>query len=201
MYNFNEYLLYSLCYLSSSIPWGYLIIKVLKGEDIKKKGSGNIGATNVTRVAGKKLGGIVFFLDFLKAFLPVFLIKQYTDVTEATLAICAILAVIGHILPVWLKFKGGKGVSCALGIVAAISPQIFLLVALSWVLIFYFTRISSLSALISFTMLPFFMYFLYPFDNKFVLLAYLLVVIIIYLTHLSNIARLLNGEEMKIGKK
>jgi glycerol-3-phosphate acyltransferase PlsY len=194
-----------LVYLFASIPWGYLIGKY-NDIDIREHGSGNIGATNVRRTLGKKWGRICFFLDFLKGFLPVLAVKLLVpeDLSWA-LPIAAFAAVAGHIWPIYLKFKGGKGISTTAGILLAIAPWSLLAAGISWVIVFYSTRYVSLASIIAAIVLPVCAFLLnyleissLPSPVLGILTALSLLAII---RHRSNIKRLLNGTENRFQKK
>lgn len=182
-------------YLIGSIPFGLLLCKFLGLGDIREIGSGNIGATNVLRTGNKKVAAATLFLDGFKGFLPVFFLSFYA-VDLATVA--AIGAVIGHCFPVWLKFKGGKGVATGLGVIIGLSPFVGLLCLLTWLIVAMITKISSLSALIAMLLAPIFIYNL---GNSFYTYAVIIVVAIIWYRHRENIRRILAGTEPKIGQK
>ncbi|MFP2959525.1 glycerol-3-phosphate 1-O-acyltransferase PlsY [Myxococcus sp. 1LA] len=134
-------------YLAGSIPFGVLLTRWLRGVDVRKGGSGNIGATNVTRVAGKKLGAVVLLLDAVKGALPVILaVRLLPDAPTVHVAV-GLAAVLGHIYPVWLKLQGGKGVATALGVLLVLVPQAALAAALVYVAVFAVSRVSSLGSL------------------------------------------------------
>ncbi|WP_434345976.1 glycerol-3-phosphate 1-O-acyltransferase PlsY [Myxococcus virescens] len=134
-------------YLAGSIPFGVLLTRWLRGVDVRKGGSGNIGATNVTRVAGKKLGAVVLLLDAIKGALPVVLaVRLLPDAPTVHVAV-GLAAVLGHIYPVWLKLQGGKGVATALGVLLVLVPQAALAAALVYVAVFAASRVSSLGSL------------------------------------------------------
>ena len=131
-------------YLAGSIPFGLILIKLFQGKDIRKTGSGNIGATNVLRVGGKLLAGGTLILDILKGYFPVILTNQYYP--EFIFLSC-LLSFLGHIFPIWLKFKGGKGVATYLGVLFALSYQISFLFIFTWVVVSLIFRYSSVSAM------------------------------------------------------
>lgn len=199
-----------LSYLAGSIPFGFLIGK-LKGIDIREHGSGNIGATNVTRVVGKWWGKGCFFCDFLKSAVPVALAvylckKGYlADPWGLLPSLAALSAVAGHIFPVWLKFKGGKGISTAAGAVLALNPPALLCAGLLWAALFFIFRYVSLASIFAAAGLPLFAWGALKLGlwntscvelGLFILLAILAVV-----KHISNIKRLLNGTESRFEKK
>ncbi|WP_044889387.1 glycerol-3-phosphate 1-O-acyltransferase PlsY [Myxococcus hansupus] len=134
-------------YLSGSIPFGVLLTRWLRGVDVRKGGSGNIGATNVTRVAGKKLGAVVLLLDALKGALPVLLAVRWLPDAPVVHVSVGLAAVLGHIYPVWLKLQGGKGVATALGVLLVLVPQAALAGAVAFITVFALWRVSSLGSL------------------------------------------------------
>jgi len=134
-------------YLAGSIPFGVLLTRWLRGVDVRKGGSGNIGATNVTRVAGKKLGAVVLLLDALKGALPVMLAVRWVPDAPVVHVAVGLAAVLGHIYPVWLKLQGGKGVATALGVLLVLVPQAALAGAVMYVAVFAIGRVSSLGSL------------------------------------------------------
>ena len=193
MFSFNEYLFLPLAYLIGSIPFGVFVAKLGGIKDITKQGSGNIGATNILRVGGKKLGALTFILDFLKGLVPITIYIYLYGLTIFTLY-GAVLCVIGHIFPIFNKFKGGKGVATSLGVIMAINPQVCLIMLALWVLLFLITKISSASALFIFAMMPFVILVINSQNKEFMIFGIVLS-IIIYLSHTANIKRLLNGTE------
>ena len=123
--NKSNYLFFLICYLIGSVPFGYIFYKIIKKDDIRNHGSGNIGATNVNRLIGKKFGFITLFLDFLKTFCPCLIMHKYfgTEVGAAS----GFLTILGHMFPIWLKFKGGKGVASYMGFMLATSWPLFII--------------------------------------------------------------------------
>lgn len=188
-----------LSFFLGSIPWGYLIGKT-KGIDLRKTGSGNIGATNVMRVIGKKEALITLLLDILKGAIPVLVIKLTSygnnHILVGTVGICAIL---GHCFTPFLKFKGGKGVATSIGVLLSYMPLAGALTVLIWIITVKLSRISSLGALVSFALLPLNV-ILINYPKEFLIFAWLFT-ILIYTRHISNIKRLIKGEEPKIGEK
>lgn len=180
-----------------SIPWGYLIGKS-KGIDLRKTGSGNIGATNVLRTIGKKEALATLLLDISKGFIPVLLVPLlYPEKNLILMGTVGVLAIIGHCFSPFLKFKGGKGVATSIGVILAYTPLAGIITLLLWILTFKLFRISSLGALVSFGLLPLNVYILnYPIEVK---VFSVLIMLIIYLRHAANIKRLLKGSEPKIG--
>lgn len=197
-------------YLSGSIPFGFLIGKA-HGLDIREHGSGNIGATNVTRVIGKWWGRGCFALDFLKGCLPVLAVKLLIDrglVTDAAgilPSLAMFFAVAGHIWPVWLGFQGGKGVSTAAGAILALSPLPLLSAIAVWVIVFLIGRYVSLASILAAALLPVFCWLFrrcgigHLSSTEFILLTLLAALAI--LKHTSNIKRLLNGTENRFARK
>jgi acyl-phosphate glycerol-3-phosphate acyltransferase len=188
--NFIVYLI--ITYLLGSIPFG-LIISKLFGRDIRKEGSGNIGATNVTRVLGKKAGLLVLILDMLKGFLPIYIAKYIFDTKLVSLL--AIASVIGHCFSIFLKFKGGKGVATAIGVLLALSFKAALIVIMFWLGVFlvsgYVSLASMLSASISWVIINFIE------NNIYYTYAAFIIGLIIILKHKDNLDRLLKGTEYR----
>ena len=218
-----------LAYLAGAIPFGYLIGRVY-GKDIRKEGSGNIGATNVTRVVGKGWGKLCFALDFLKGALPVLIVSYLTpkalfpfltDLTPAAwqefymnqlhdpLAVLPSLAafatVSGHIWPIYLKFKGGKGVSTAAGAILALNPLALIGAALVWVITFFTSRYVSLASILAACSMPLFVIGLTIFTKNRAsfpeIILFFLLAVLTVLKHSSNIKRLRDGTENRFEKK
>ena len=134
-------------YLIGAIPFGYIIFKFIKKKDIRNYGSGNIGATNVNRLLGKKLGFITLFLDFNKTFIPTFLTHKYLGTDIGVL--CGVLSILGHLFPIWLSFKGGKGVASFIGFLLVTSWPLCIIFLLVWVLSVKIFKYSALGAIVS----------------------------------------------------
>ena len=191
-------------YLSGSIPFGLILTKIFIGKDIRKIGSGNIGATNVLRTGKKFLAATTLLLDLLKGYMPVIISQIYFP--ELIFLSC-IIAFLGHIFPIWLKFKGGKGVATYLGILFALSLQLSLLFIFTWVVVLLIFRYSSVSSM--FASLTVFVVslikdnalkFLNPsndFNENLILILFVCFVLIIF-THRKNIFNLKNKVEQKI---
>jgi len=179
-------------YLSGSIPFGLILTKIFLNKDLRKIGSKNIGATNVLRTGNKKVAGLTLFLDISKGIIPILITKEYfTDL----IYLSSLAAFLGHIFPVWLKFKGGKGVATYLGIIFILSFNLGVAFCVSWILISIVSKYSSLSSILS-TMIVFLISFL---NNNFELTSYLFITFIIILyTHRQNIVRIKNKSEDKI---
>ena len=192
--NFNIIIfLIILSYISGSIPYGLIITKIFGYGDIRNFGSGNIGTTNVLRKTNKKIAVAVLFFDFMKCYIPIYVVNIFFDTNTA--AICGLFTIIGHIFPVWLKFKGGKGVACLFGFLFAINPMFFLITLIIWFIVVLVTKYSSLSSIISvFTM--FFLFIIYD-SNINIVIPITIIALIIY-KHILNIKRLINKTETKI---
>ena len=145
--NKYSYIFFLISYLIGSIPFGYLIFKFLKKKDIRRFGSGNIGATNVNRLLGKKLAALTLFLDFFKTFLPTFLAYIFLGIENGI--VIGALSIIGHIFPVWIKFKGGKGVASFIGYLLVVSWPLCLIFISIWLLSVKVFRYSALGAIVS----------------------------------------------------
>ena len=142
-----NYLLLIICYFIGSIPFGYIFYKIIKKDDIRKYGSGNIGATNVNRLIGKKFGALTLVLDFIKTFFPCLLIHMHFGIETGVLS--GFFTVIGHIFPIWLKFKGGKGVASFMAFILVTSWPFFIIFSISWLITVKIFKYSSLAAIIS----------------------------------------------------
>jgi glycerol-3-phosphate acyltransferase PlsY len=178
-----------LAYLLGSIPFGLLLTRAAGLGDIRAVGSGNIGATNVLRTGNKKLAALTLLLDGLKGLAAVLLANV---LIPGTGMLAGLVAILGHVFPVWLKFKGGKGVATALGVLLGLSWVLGLLVIVIWIGIFKWKRISSLSAICGFGSAPLIALILgSPPLARFCVLLFLLLMV----THRANIRRLLKGEE------
>jgi len=179
-----------LSYLVGSIPFGYILTKIFLKKDIRDIGSGNIGATNALRTGNKSIGYGTLFLDVVKAVIPLIYIKlNYTDY----IFIASLCVFLGHVFPVWLKFKGGKGVATYVGILFSINLTIGFIFLGVWFLIFLITKYSSLSSLIGTLSIPIYLFF---FSNQ-NLTFFSIMFILIFYTHRENIKRLKNKEETK----
>ncbi|MCD6422908.1 MAG: glycerol-3-phosphate 1-O-acyltransferase PlsY [Elusimicrobia bacterium] len=183
-----------LSYLVGSIPAGWLYVKIFKKKDIRNLGSGNIGATNVYRVCGFLPACMVFAFDFLKGFLPVYF---FSDILWQKIFI-GILAIFGHNFSIFLKGKGGKGVATGTGVAVAIAPLPVLISLVIFIIVFSFSKIISLSSLISSLCFPASVFFLKK--GKEVFIFSVIVCIFVFFSHRKNISRLLRGEEKKISK-
>ena len=184
-------LVISLSYILGSIPSGIIFAKIFKLKDLRTIGSGNTGTTNVLRTGNYTAAALTLILDFGKACLAIYLSQI---VNEKLILISSLAILIGHIFPLWLEFKGGKGFACYLGIIFMINLYLFIFISLTWLITFFAKRISSLSALLS-CLSGIFISIIY--FNSNIVLVFLLT-ILIFVTHLENIKRLINGTETKI---
>ena len=179
-------------YLSGSVPFGLILTKIFLNKDLRKIGSKNIGATNVLRTGNKKVAGLTLFLDISKGIIPILITKEYfTDL----IYLSSLAAFLGHIFPVWLRFKGGKGVATYLGIIFILSFNLGVIFCVSWILISITSKYSSLSSILS-TVIVFIVSF---FNNNFELTSYLFITFVIILyTNRQKIVRIKNKSEDKI---
>ena len=178
-------------YLFGSIPFGFLLTKFFLSKDVRDIGSGNIGATNVLRTGNKKIGYSTLLLDILKAIIIVIFIKfNYPEF----IFISSLCVFLGHVFPIWLKFKGGKGVATYLGILLCINLNYGLIFIITWLIAFLIFRYSSLSSLIATLSIPL---YLFIFLNSNDLFFFLIMFILVFFTHRENIKRLINKEESK----
>ena len=186
-----EYLIISVSsYLLGSIPFGFILTKIFLKKDIRNIGSGNIGATNTLRTGNKLLGYSTLVLDILKAVIPILFVKfNYPD----HIFIASLSSFLGHVFPIWLKFKGGKGVATYVGILFAINILYGLIFIIVWLAIFFTSKYSSLSSLVASLIIPI---YLIIFDNHNSIFFVTMFVLIFY-THRENVKRLKNKEESK----
>jgi acyl phosphate:glycerol-3-phosphate acyltransferase len=197
-----------LAYLLGSIPFGYVLVRLFRKEDIRSKGSGNIGATNVVRSGAKGLGALTFLLDALKGYLAVVVggwlagLSVLPQVPEQNaLALAAFIAVIGHVLPVWLHFKGGKGVATALGVFMALAWLPALSSLGVFIVVLALSRFVSLASILGAAAFPVFALVLQHESYDLWMVAVILIVpITIIVKHHQNIYRLLHGTEYRFGK-
>lgn len=189
-----------LAYLLGSIPVGWLIANIFYHKDIRQEGSGNIGATNALRIFGTKIGILVLLLDMMKGVMAVLIAKQVISGAHPLVSIAGLVAILGHIFPVWLKFRGGKGVATAAGVFAALAPLGLLIGLLSFILVVWRTRYVSLGSIIAamvFGVSTFWMELSKPMPDVALMILVGFIVTMIILKHKSNIQRLLRGEENK----
>ena len=191
MLNFELFLIILVSYLFGSIPFGLLLTKFFLKKDIREIGSGNIGATNVLRAGNKILGYSTLVLDILKAVLTILYIKFFMN---DYLYISALSIFIGHVFPIWLKFKGGKGVASYLGILCCLDIFTALIFGVVWISIFILFKFSSLSSLLASLTIPIFQFF---YNSNSDYYFYFMMFILIFFTHRENIKRLRNNTESK----
>ena len=184
-------------YLIGSIPFGKIITKILINKDITQTGSGNIGATNVYRSVSKKAGILVLILDAIKPIIVLAIIQYLNpNLYNEYKYIFFLVSIIGHIFPIWLKFKGGKGVACFFGGNLLLMPIPTVFAMIIWLLVVKFSKLSSFGALLSiFVLTSYELIFIYGTLNKVIIL---LLFVLIFLKHSSNIKRLIKGQENKI---
>ncbi len=195
-------------YLLGSVPFGYLLVRIFRKEDIRSKGSGNIGATNVIRSGAKGLGAVTFVLDVVKGYCAVLCceiavahLSMAPGVRLNAVALAALFAILGHIYPVWLGFKGGKGVATAFGVFLALAPWAALAGLGIFVVVFAISRYVSLGSILAAAAFPVIAVLLPHGPRSAFLTAVLfLVPLIVIARHRQNIARLMNGTEYRFGK-
>ena len=184
------FIIITISYLLGSIPFGLILTKLFLKKDIRDIGSGNIGATNVMRSGNKLVGFLTLILDIFKAVLPVIYIKfNYPDL----IYICSLSVFLGHVFPIWLKFKGGKGVATYVGILFSINIFFGIVFCICWLLIFFLSKYSSLSSLIASFSIPIYLFII----NYEQLIFFVILFVLIFYTHRENIKRLKNKEESK----
>jgi glycerol-3-phosphate acyltransferase PlsY len=178
-------------YLMGSIPFGLILTKIFLNKDIREIGSGNIGATNALRTGNKLIGYSTLILDIAKAIIPVIFVKiNYPDL----IYIASLCAFLGHVFPIWLKFKGGKGVATYVGILFSINLLLGIIFAAIWGIIFLMFRYSSLSSIIGSISIPIYILITDQISNA---IFFIIMFILIFFTHRENIKRLKNKEESK----
>jgi acyl phosphate:glycerol-3-phosphate acyltransferase len=187
-------------YLLGSIPFGFLIVKA-RGSDIRATGSGNIGAANVARNAGPVPGMLTLILDAGKGYLAVWIAGRWPHTDVRWIMSAALLAVIGHMFPVWLRFKGGKGVATGLGVFLPIAPTAVVAAVVLWMVVVVFWRYSSLGSILAAVALPFFVHLLYAPRHApppAVTVGTILISILVLVKHRGNIERLIAGTEPRL---
>ena len=178
-------------YLVGSIPFGLILTKIFLNKDIREIGSGNIGATNVLRTGNKTIGYATLFFDIIKAVAPVLYVKFFFPELIYISSLCVFL---GHVFPIWLKFKGGKGVAAYVGILFTINIYFGFIFIFTWLIIFALTKYSSLSSLVASFSIPIYLAVLTHFEQVF---FFTIMFVLIFFTHRENIKRLRNNEESK----
>jgi len=185
------FLISFISYLMGSIPFGFILTKFFLKQDIRKIGSGNIGATNALRTGNKLIGYLTLILDVAKAIIPVIYVKNnYPDL----IYLASLCSFLGHVFPIWLKFKGGKGVATYLGILFSINLVYGFIFISNWLFIFFLSKYSSLSSLIAAFSIPI---YLYVSGNTNGISFFLIMFVLIFYTHRENVKRLKNQEETK----
>jgi len=178
-------------YIMGSVPFGLILTKIFLKKDIREIGSGNIGATNALRTGNKLVGYSTLILDIAKAIIPVIYVKiNYPDL----IYIASLCAFLGHVFPIWLKFKGGKGVATYVGILFSINIILGLIFVVSWAFIFLLSRYSSLSSIIGSLSVPIYILITGQIND---VIFFAIMFILIFFTHRENIKRLKNKEESK----
>jgi acyl phosphate:glycerol-3-phosphate acyltransferase len=190
-----------LAYLLGSIPFGYILVKIFRNEDIRASGSGNIGATNVARSGAKGLGIANLLLDCGKAFVAVKIAQHIAPGNYDLAVVAAVAAILGHVFPVWLGFRGGKGVASALGVFLALTPISAACTFAVFLVIVLITRYVSLASVVGSATFPLFAFHFVPFRSPIVILGFLFIPLLIIVKHHQNIRRLLAGTESRFGKK
>ena len=178
-------------YIMGSIPFGFILAKIFLKKDIREIGSGNIGATNVLRTGNKLIGYITLSLDILKAIIPLLVVKfNFPEF----MFLSALSIFLGHVFPIWLKFKGGKGVATYVGVLFCINYILGFVFILSWFIVFIIFRYSSLSSLIASLTIPIYHFFVIDNNNYY---FFIILFILIFYTHRENVKRLINNTESK----
>ncbi len=174
-----------------SIPFGFILTKFFLKKDIREIGSGNIGATNALRTGNKIIGYSTLIFDVIKAIIPILFIKFYNN---EYVFLSSLSVFIGHVFPVWLKFKGGKGVATYIGILFCLNYILGFIFTISWLVVYFISKYSSLSSLASSLAIPIYLFF---FTNESNYYFYIIMFILIFYTHRENIKRLKNNTESK----
>ncbi|MGH9702103.1 MAG: glycerol-3-phosphate 1-O-acyltransferase PlsY [Candidatus Acidiferrales bacterium] len=190
-----------IAYLLGSIPFGYLIVKMGQGRDVRGSGSGNIGAANVTRVAGTAAGIATLALDAAKGYFAVWIARRGTGGSIRWMILAALVAVLGHLFPVWLKFRGGKGVATGIGVFIPICLQAVFAAVVIWIIVVVFWRYVSLGSIIAAAAMPMLLYVLYAPGHappNVVSFGAVLISVMVILKHRANVGRLINGTENRI---
>ncbi len=188
-------------YLLGSIPFGYLLVRMFRRQDVRAGGSGNIGATNVARMGGKGLGVLTLLLDLGKGLLAVLLAKHLAPADFNLAVLAAVFAVLGHVFPIWLGFRGGKGVATALGVFTALTPRASGAILLVFLLVVLITRYVSLASIVAAATFPFFAFYSVRHPSAIAIAGFVFIPLLICVKHRANIARLLAGTESRFGSK
>jgi acyl phosphate:glycerol-3-phosphate acyltransferase len=189
----------SIAYLLGSIPFGYLLVRLFRREDVRRQGSGNIGATNVARSGGAKLGAVTLVLDVGKAYLAVEIARHLAPGAYDVMVAAAMAAVLGHIFPPWLGFRGGKGVASALGVFLALTWPSAVGILLVFAVVFALTRYVSLASIVGSATFPLFGFHFVAQRTPLVKFGFIFIPLLIIVKHHGNIRRLLRGTESRFG--
>jgi glycerol-3-phosphate acyltransferase PlsY len=190
-----------LAYLLGSIPFGYVLVRIFRKQDIRATGSGNIGATNVARSGAKGLAIATLLLDLGKAFVAVRIAQHIAPANYDLAVAAAVAAILGHCFPVWLGFHGGKGVASALGVFLALTPASALATLAVFVVVFALSRYVSLASIVAAASFPIFGFHFVPFRTPIVIAGFLFIPLLIIAKHRQNIRRLLSGTENRFGTR
>lgn len=207
--------LVALSYLAGSIPFSFLVARLVSGKDVRREGSGNVGATNVARTAGRAAGVVALLLDLAKGYAAVMIARWIVarpewpfdagpspwQSREMWIALAGLIAVLGHMFPLWLRFEGGKGVATAAGVLLALDPRVFLGAILVFAIVVIASRMVSMASILTAAAIPLLFRFVAhdsPFWRTIVSIGIALAVI---LKHHSNVARIVQGRERKLGRK
>jgi acyl phosphate:glycerol-3-phosphate acyltransferase len=188
-----------LAYLLGSIPFGYILVKIFRKQDIRATGSGNIGATNVARSGAKGLGIATLVLDLAKGYIAVVIAEHLAPTNYDLAVVAAVAAILGHVFPVWLGFRGGKGVATALGVFLALTWPSALCTLGVFAVVFALTRYVSLASILAAAAFPLFGFYFVPYRSPIVIAGFLFIPLLIIVKHHQNIRRLLSGTESRFG--
>jgi glycerol-3-phosphate acyltransferase PlsY len=190
-----------LAYLLGSIPFGYLLVRIFRNEDIRTTGSGNIGATNVVRSGAKGLGIATLLLDLGKGYLAVWIARHIAPLDYGLAVATGVVAILGHVFPFWLDFRGGKGVASALGVFLALTWPSALCILAVFIVVVAITRFVSLASIIAAAVLPLFAFHFVPYRSPVIIAGFYLMPLIVIVKHHQNIRRLLAGTESRFGAR
>ena len=191
----------AVAYLLGSIPFGYLLVRFFLKQDVRDIGSGNIGATNVARSGAKGLGILTLLLDCLKGLVAVLIARHYGGGNLDLAALAAVAAILGHIFPIWLRFKGGKGIATALGVFLALSWPTALCALAVFTIVTLASKYVSLGSILGAAALPMFMMYFQPYRSPTFISSTIFISLLCIMKHKANIARLKSGTESRFGAK
>ena len=186
------------CYALGSLPTAYLLVRLVGRGDVRRIGSGNVGATNALRAAGWKLALVVLVVDVGKGVLAVWLMRRVSE-NPGWIALGGLAAIVGHCFPVWLGFEGGKGVATLAGVFGLIAPQTLLAVAAVWLAVFAASRVVALASLVAAASLPVAMYFV-AHPQVSVMMCVVVAAMVVMWRHRGNLTRIMRGEEPRFGR-